>query len=165
MGVSSNRTVYTSQSLNLLLSSSLRSIFSSKKFLKVKFCGQNMENSLLKCQRSSSKSQNEKPLISHSIGSFQVLSPNRIHAFLLIFLLITSNLNFESLISRTLDLISVFSLFTFGFSTQFLLVYFFTNLDPNPMFFYCVDSSLSCLSKNIKISNFSPQFIIRFDQI
>ena len=39
------------------------------------------------------------------------------------------------------------------------------NLYPNSLIFDYVDSILSYLSKNIKIHNLSPQFIIRFDQI
>ena len=42
---------------------------------------------------------------------------------------------------------------------------FFVNLDPNRLIFDYIDSSLSFLSKSIKILNFSPQFIVRFDQI
>ena len=46
-----------------------------------------------------------------------------------------------------------------------LLFDFSANLDPNRVIFYSVDSSLSSLSKSIKIPNFSPHFIIQFDQI
>ena len=42
---------------------------------------------------------------------------------------------------------------------------FSMNLDPNQVIFDFMDFSLSFLSKYIKIPNFSPQFIIRFDRI
>ena len=42
-----------------------------------------------------------------------------------------------------------------------LLVDFFVNLDPNSVIFYSVDLSSSYISKNIEITNLSPQFIIR----
>ena len=46
-----------------------------------------------------------------------------------------------------------------------LLFDFSSNLDPNQVIFDSVDSSLSSLSKSIKIPNFSPQFIVQFDWI
>ena len=46
-----------------------------------------------------------------------------------------------------------------------LLVDFSANLDPNSMIFDSMDSILSYLSKSIKIPNFSPHFIVQFDQI
>ena len=79
-----------------LLSSSSRSISTSKECLKVRFRGENREKFLLECRRLSSKSRNEKPLIRQSIGSFWALSQVRIHVFLLIFLPINLYFNFES---------------------------------------------------------------------
>ena len=58
-----------------------------------------------------------------------------------------------------------FSLFVFGFSTYFLLIYFSMNLDPIYVIFDFVNSSLSYLSKNIKIRNFLIEFIGLFDRI
>ena len=46
-----------------------------------------------------------------------------------------------------------------------LLINFSANLDLNYVIFYSVDSPLSYLSKNIKIPNLSPHFIVQFDQI
>ena len=62
--------------------------------------------------------------------------------------------------------------FIFNFRFLFLRVWkflsnflfdFSANLDPNRVIFDSVDLSLSSLSKYIKISNFSPHFIIQFD--
>ena len=62
--------------------------------------------------------------------------------------------------------------FNFGFhdflAWKFLsdsLVDFFVNLDTNSAIFDYVDSPSSYLSKYIKNPNFSPHFIVRFDQI
>ena len=78
--------------------------------------------------------------------------------------------NLSFLVNFILDLVNF--IFTFGFLSlhvqKFLsnsLFDFSTNLDPNLVIFYSLNSSLSSLSKSIKIPNFSPQFIIRFDQI
>ena len=60
---SRNYVVWTTQSLNLLLSSSSRLIYASRECLKSRFCGENGKKSLLECQTLFSKSQNEKPLI------------------------------------------------------------------------------------------------------
>ena len=64
-----------------------------------------------------------------------------------------------------LILISVFRDFIFQI---FSLVHFMispANLDPNSLIFGSVDCSLSVLSKYIKIPNFYPCIIVRFDQI
>ena len=73
----------------------------------------------------------------------------------LIFSHVSLSFNLESEISRILDLILVFSLFAFGSSTKFLLFDFSANLDPNQVIFDYVDSSMSSLSKIIKIPYFS----------
>ena len=116
LGVLSNQSVYKSQSLNLLLSSSSRSILASKGHLKVRFCWENREKLLLECRRPSLNPRNEKALIRWAIGSIQALSRVRIPVYLLISFPIKLDLNFKSSISRILDLILVFSLFAFWFS-------------------------------------------------
>ena len=54
-----------------------------------------MEKSILEHQQSSSNFQNEKPLISQAIGSIRALSWVRNYVFVLIFLPITLDFNFE----------------------------------------------------------------------
>ena len=61
----------------------------------MRFHRENREKSVIECRQSSSKLQNEKPLIQRSIGSFRALSQVRICVFLLIFLPITLDFNFE----------------------------------------------------------------------
>ena len=75
-----------------------------------------------------------------------------------------------NLLFRIVDLVNF--VFNFGFISlrvrkflSNLLIDFSTNLDPNQVIFYSVDSSLNSLSKSINFPNFSPQFIVRFDQI
>ena len=46
-----------------------------------------------------------------------------------------------------------------------MLIDFSTNLDRNQAIFDFVDLSLSSLSKSLNFLDFSPQFIVRFDQI
>ena len=55
------------------------------------------------------------------------------------FYLISLCSNFESQINIILDLILVFSLFTFINSILFLLFDFSMNIDPNQVIFYFVD--------------------------
>ena len=71
---------------------------------------------------------------------------------------------------RIVDLVNF--IFNIGFLSlcvrKFLsnsLLDFSANLDPNRVIFYSLDSSLSSLSKYIKPLNFSPQFIVLFNQI
>ena len=73
--------------------------------------------------------------------------------------------NLSFLVNFIVDLVNF--IFNFGFLSldvqkflSNLLFDFSTNLDPNLVIFSFVNSSLSSLSKSIKIPNFSPQFII-----
>ena len=62
--------------------------------------------------------------------------------------------------------------FYFGFLSPRVQIYFYnllmnfsTNPDPNQVIFDSVALSLSYLFKSIHFPNFSPQFIVQFDQI
>ena len=96
------------------------------------------------------------------IESFRELFKVRFCFFIVIYLPVTLDFNFESYIKLTLILVSAFlSLWV----QKFYLIYLSVNLDPNQVIFDSVDFSSSYLSKNIKILNLSAQFILRFDQI
>ena len=61
--------------------------------------------------------------------------------------------------------ISVFCDFIFQKFLSCLFDDFSLNLDPNSVFFDSLDSSLSLFSKNIKLPNFYPHFVVQFVQI
>ena len=96
LDVWSYQTVYSSNSMNILISSSSRLIYASGECLKSRFNRNNREKSSLECQNLSSKSQNEKPLIWQSFGSFRARLQVRLHVFLLIFCHVSLDFNFES---------------------------------------------------------------------
>ena len=85
--------------------------------------------------------------------------------FVLISLPITLDFNFKSYVNLISILISVFCYLHVQKFLLDLLVDFSANLDLNSVIFDSMDSFLSYLSKNIEIPNFSPQFILQFDQI
>ena len=91
--VSSYWAVYTSPSLNLLISSSFRLISASRESLKSRFHHKNRDELPLECQISSLKSRNEKPMIWWSIESFRAWHLVRLCVFLLIFSLVSFSLN------------------------------------------------------------------------
>ena len=130
----------TPSSLNRSLSSSSRHISTFTEWLKVRFHWKNRENLPLECWRWYSKWRNKKPLTQWSIGSFRSLF--QVFRFYFKFLSLRVQKSLPNLF--------------FDFSA---------NIDPNRVIFYSVASSLSYLSKSIKIPNFSPQFIVWFDQI
>ena len=102
-------------------------------------------------------------MIWQAIGSIRALYWVRNHVFVLIFLPITLDFNFELYVKSISFLILVFR---YLFVRKFLsnsLVDFSTNIDPNFVMFDFVDSPSSSLSNKIKISNFSPHFIVGFD--
>ena len=79
LDVWSYRCVYSSQSMNIVISSSSRLIYASGECLKWSFYQNNREKWPLECQNLSSKSWNKKPLIWKSIGSFWVWLQVRLH--------------------------------------------------------------------------------------
>ena len=58
-----------------------------------------------------------------------------------------------------------FSLFMNDISLLTLLFDLSMDTSLNRVIFYSIDSSLSLCLKNINFHNFSPQFIVQFDQI
>ena len=94
LGFSSNQTVETPQSLNLLLSFT-SNLYAFKECLKVKLCRENREKLIHEHQRSSSNSWNENPLIRQEVGSIWALSWVRNRVFVLIFLPISLDFNLK----------------------------------------------------------------------
>ena len=89
-----------------------------------------------------------------------MLSRVRIRVFLVISLPITLDFIFESYIKLILNLILIFRSLCVRKILPNSLVDLSMNLDPNYVIFDFVDTSSSCLFKNIKILNFSPRFIV-----
>ena len=81
-----NKYVETTQSWNLLFSTSSRIIFTFEECLKSRFGGESQTKSPLERWNSFSKLQNKKPLIWQLIGSFWARLWVRLRVFLLIFL-------------------------------------------------------------------------------
>ena len=163
--MSSNQTIYTSQSLNFLLPFTSRLISITEECLKVRFRWENREKLLLECWWLFLNSRNEKSLIRQSIGSIRVLSRVRIRVLPLIFLPITLDFNFELCIRRILDLFLVSLSSRSDFLPNFCSLISPPFHDLNSMIFYSMDYSSSYLSKNIKIPNFLTQFIVWVNRI
>ena len=85
--------------------------------------------------------------------------------FILIFLPITLDFNFETQIKSISILFLVFRDLLVQKFLSDSLVNYSANLDPNSVIFYSVDLPSSSLSYYIKTHNFSPHFIVRFHQI
>ena len=87
------------------------------------------------------------------------------HVFSLIFSYVSSICNLGSKFILISSLISVLYFFDFQKFLSTSLFDFSANSNPNRVIFDSVDLSLSYLFKSIIFPNFSPQFIVRFDQI
>ena len=136
----------------------------------MRFSWENHEKLSLECRNLFSKSQNEKPLIWKSIGSFifkfRIVGSWISYLFLIFSLfakqffdldfapwflpnIYSYNIIFKFRIvgSWISYLFLIFSLFANNFSILTLLLDFSTNTDLNRVIFYSVDSSSSSLSK------------------